>query len=82
MPKTAKIESLLAWVRFSVLPVDHYTGRWLERAGNKIGRTTEVDKTTLLASRDKFARLLLRDGSNQIPESGLQIQGRATKNPI
>lgn len=50
---TTKIEALLVWVRFPILPVEYYTERWLERAGNKIGRTIKV----LLASRGRFARV-------------------------
>lgn len=59
MPKTVKIHSLLVWVRFPVLPVEYYTGIWLEQVGNKIGRTIKVDRTTSLASRGKFVRVCI-----------------------
>lgn len=58
-PKTIKIESLLVWVGFSVLPVEYYTSKWLERDGNVIGRTIEVDMTTLLASSGKSSRVCI-----------------------
>lgn len=41
MSTTAQIESLLVWARFPVLPVEYYTGKWLEKAGD---RTVKVDR--------------------------------------
>lgn len=57
MADTAEINFLPVWVQFSVFPVEYYTEKWLERAGNRIARTLKVDKTTLIASRGKFARV-------------------------
>lgn len=37
MPMEATIDSLLVRVRFSVIPVEYYTTKWLERAANKLG---------------------------------------------
>lgn len=68
MPKTTKIESLLVRVRFPVISVEYYTSKWLERAGNKIGKTNKLDRTTLMASRGKFVRICVRDRLNQILE--------------
>lgn len=45
----AKINKLLIWVKFSVLPVEYYTKTWLERAGDHIGKTLWVDYATQLA---------------------------------
>lgn len=59
MPMDATIDSLLVWVRFSILPVEYYTARWIERAGNKLGRTIKVDRATLMASQGKFARVCI-----------------------
>lgn len=52
-----EITSSLVWVHFPVLPLEYYLDRWLRRAGNKIGKTTKVDATTLVASRGKFSRV-------------------------
>lgn len=58
MPKSTIIVWLHVLVRFPVLPVKYYTTiKWLERARNKIGSTIKVDRTPLLASRGKFARV-------------------------
>lgn len=48
MLHAATIDSLLVWVEFPELPMGYYNGKWLERAGNKFGRTTKVDRTTLV----------------------------------
>lgn len=55
MATTVVITSVPAWVRFPMLLIEYYSERWLERAGNRIDRTSKVDDTTLLASRWKFA---------------------------
>lgn len=49
-----KIDKLMVWVNFPLLPVEYYTKLWLERARNRIGKTMKVDFATLLASRWKF----------------------------
>lgn len=55
--KQAMIESLLVWIRFQILPVEYYMIKWLERGGNRIGRTIKIDKATTVASREKFAKV-------------------------
>lgn len=52
-----EITSLPICVRFLVLPLEYYTEGWLKRAGNSIGRTIKLDIATLLASRERFARV-------------------------
>lgn len=56
-PETAEVSTLPIWVRFPVLPVEYYNEQWLKRAGDRIGRMLKVDKTTLVASRGRFARV-------------------------
>lgn len=51
----AKIKLLPVWVRFSVLPVEYYIVQWLQRVGNKIGRTLKVDDTTSITFYGKFS---------------------------
>lgn len=51
------INSLLVSVRLPTLPIEYYTIRWLERASIKIGRTMKVDRTMLIASYGRFARV-------------------------
>lgn len=55
-----EIHIMPVWVRFHVLPVEYYTVRWLKQEGNHIRRTVKVDFATLLASRGKFTRVMLR----------------------
>lgn len=55
--KSAKIESLLVWVRFPILPVEYFNEYWLKRVGNRIGRTAKVDRTMLMAACGKFANV-------------------------
>lgn len=74
MSKTAKIDFLLVWVRFSVLPIEYYTGKWLKRAWNKIGCTIKVDKTTLLASRDKFVRVCIEIDLIKLLKAGYKLR--------
>lgn len=75
MARTAKIESLLVWVRFPILPVEYFNENWLVRAGNKIGRTVKVDKTTLIASRGKFARVCVEVDLKKPLKSGYDLRG-------
>lgn len=75
MPRTAKIESLLVWIRFPVLPVEYYTHKWLVRAGNKIGKTMKVDKATLLASRGRFARVCVEVDLKKPLKTGYRLRG-------
>lgn len=75
MPKSVKIESLLLWVRFQILPVDYYTNKWLERVGNKIGKTIKVDRITLLASRGKFARVCVEIDTTKPLKEGYEFRG-------
>lgn len=55
----AQISALLLWIRFSVLPIECYIRRGLERVGNMIGKTLKMEETTPVASRDKFARVCI-----------------------
>lgn len=75
MPNTAKIKSLLVWIRFPILPVEYYTVRWLERAGNRIGRIIKVNKATLMASRGKFARVCVEVDLTKPLRSGYRKRG-------
>lgn len=74
--KLAKIESLLVWVRFPILPVEYFNEHWLKRAGNRIGRTVKVDRTTLMAARGKFARACVEVDLTKPLKSGYMMRGR------
>lgn len=76
MPKTGKINSLLVWAHFPALPVKYYTEIWLERVGNKIGRPVKVDRTMLLASRDKFARVYVEVDLKKPLKAGCKLRGQ------
>lgn len=75
MPISAKIESLLVWVRFPILQVEFYSAIWLEKAGNRIGRKVKVDRTTLLESRGKFARVCVEIDLTKPLKAGYKIGG-------
>lgn len=55
--------------------MEYNTFRWLERAGNRIGRTVRVDKTTLIASRGKFARVCVEIDLTKPLRAGYRIKG-------
>lgn len=74
--KSARIESLLVWVRFPILPVEYFNEYWLMRAGNRIGRTVKVDRTTLLAARGKFARVCVEVDLTKPLKSGYMLRGK------
>lgn len=76
MARTAKIDSLLVWVCFPILPVEYFNENWLVCAGNKIGRTVKVDRTTLSASRCKFARVCVEVDLQKLLKSGYELRGR------
>lgn len=75
MPKSAIIESFLVWVRFSILPVEYHTYKWLVRAGNKIRRTVKVDRTMLLASQGKFVRVCVEIDLTKLVKAGYKFRG-------
>lgn len=81
MADTAVINHLCVWVRFSMLPVEYYTQRWLERAGNKIGRTLKVDDTALIASRG-VCNGVCGSESYQTTQSWLQVEGEAMEGSV
>lgn len=76
MPKTTTIDSLLVWVRFPVVPVEYFNERWLIRAGNQIGKAVKVDRTTLIASRGKFARVCVEIDLTKPLKAGYSQRGK------
>ncbi|XP_031131901.1 uncharacterized protein LOC116033288 [Ipomoea triloba] len=56
-PMTDTTKKVLVWVRFPNLSVEYYNLLTLRKIGNKLGRTVQVDHTTSLVSRGKFARV-------------------------
>ncbi|KAI9108726.1 hypothetical protein K1719_020373 [Acacia pycnantha] len=56
-PKNAKVDSVIAWVRFPVLPAPLFDKKFLLNLGNVIGRATKLDIHTAQRSRGKFARM-------------------------
>lgn len=59
---------------FPVLLVEYYTGKCLERAGNKIGCTIKVDITTLLASHGKFAGVCIEINLTRPLKAGYKLK--------
>ncbi|KAI9115914.1 hypothetical protein K1719_012844 [Acacia pycnantha] len=56
-PRNAKIESLIAWVRFPELPAPLFDKKFLLNLGNAIGKAIRLDIHTAQRSRGKFARM-------------------------
>lgn len=59
----AEITTFPVWVHFSTLPVEYYTEQWLQQAGDQLGRTIKVDRTTLATTRGRFARICILGAS-------------------
>ncbi|XP_031131806.1 uncharacterized protein LOC116033187 [Ipomoea triloba] len=56
-PHSNEIEKLLVWARLPTLPIEYFEDDFLQKIGDKIGRTIKVDGTTSPVSRGKFARV-------------------------
>ncbi|KAI9110923.1 hypothetical protein K1719_018043 [Acacia pycnantha] len=56
-PKNAKINSVIAWVRFPDLPAQLFDKKFLLNLGNSIGREIRLDVHTAQRARGKFARM-------------------------
>lgn len=74
--KTTKICTLPVWVKFPQLPVEYYTVDWLNKAGDNIGRTINVDSTTLTASRGNSSMYVLRSNSTNRCKPTTGCEGR------
>ncbi|KAI9106408.1 hypothetical protein K1719_021936 [Acacia pycnantha] len=56
-PKRERIESVVAWVRFSDLPAPLFDKKFLLNLGNSIGKAIRLDIHTAQRARGKFARM-------------------------
>ncbi|KAI9111971.1 hypothetical protein K1719_017661 [Acacia pycnantha] len=56
-PKDAKINSVIAWVRFPDLLAQLFDKKFLLNLGKSIGRATRLDVHTTQRARGKFARM-------------------------
>ncbi|KAI9089145.1 hypothetical protein K1719_029424 [Acacia pycnantha] len=56
-PKSERIESLVAWVRFPELPTPLFDKKFLLNLGNAIGKAIRLDIHTAQRTRGKFARM-------------------------
>ncbi|KAI9117469.1 hypothetical protein K1719_011635 [Acacia pycnantha] len=56
-PKSAQIESVVAWVRFPDLPAPLFDKKFLLNLGNVIGKAIKLDIHTAQRARGKFARM-------------------------
>lgn len=55
--KSAKVESVVAWVRFPDLPAPLFEKKFLLNLGNVIGRAIKLDIHTVQRTRGKFAHM-------------------------
>lgn len=79
MAETSVINLLPVWVNFLVLLVKYYTVQWLQRAGNRIGRTLRVDDMMLIASHGKFARVCLEVDLSRPLKASSKLRGQTWK---
>ncbi|KAI9100928.1 hypothetical protein K1719_024052 [Acacia pycnantha] len=56
-PKSERIESVVAWVRFPDLPVPLFDKKFLLNLGNVIGKAIKLDVHTAQRARGRFARM-------------------------
>ncbi|KAI9107292.1 hypothetical protein K1719_021680 [Acacia pycnantha] len=56
-PKNAKIDSVVAWVRFPDLPAPLFDKKFLLNLGNAIGKAIRLDIHTAQRARGRFARM-------------------------
>ncbi|KAI9084381.1 hypothetical protein K1719_033723 [Acacia pycnantha] len=56
-PKSEKINSVVAWVRFPDLPAPLFDKKFLLNLGNSIGKAIRLDVHTAQRARGKFARM-------------------------
>ncbi|KAI9098385.1 hypothetical protein K1719_025010 [Acacia pycnantha] len=56
-PKVAKIDSVVAWVRFPDLPAPLFDKKFLLNLGNSIGKVIRLDVHTGNRARGKFSRM-------------------------
>lgn len=59
-PYDFHISTITAWVRFPDLPIEYYNNQALLKLGNLVGKALYVDKTTLNASRGKYAQVCVK----------------------
>ncbi|KAI9081497.1 hypothetical protein K1719_036518 [Acacia pycnantha] len=84
--RNAKIESLIAWVRFPELPEPLFDKKILLNLGNAIGKAIRLDIHMAQRSRGKFARI--KDGCDVFhktkAEEGMEVevQGEEKKDDV
>ncbi|CAN1837966.1 hypothetical protein LINPERHAP1_LOCUS35277 [Linum perenne] len=57
VPSAERVSSIVAWVRFSELPLEYYSDGGLFSLAACVGKPLQIDSQTLLATRGKFARV-------------------------
>ncbi|XVF34102.1 hypothetical protein REPUB_Repub18cG0028400 [Reevesia pubescens] len=55
----ATINSVAAWIRFPGIPLEYYDNEIINKIGYIIGKTLMIDRTTLVASRGRYARMCM-----------------------
>lgn len=59
IPQKNKLDMLLLWVRFPLLPIEYFKEEFLMKIDKEIGRRIRIDTTTSLISKGKFARVCI-----------------------
>lgn len=71
-----EITSLPVWVHFPMLSVEYYTEKWLQNAGDQLGRTIKVDSTMLATTRGRFVRVCIEIDLKKPLQSRYRMRGR------
>lgn len=57
--KAKLINNVAVWVRIPQLPIQFFNKKFLAKVGNCLGKTLRMDKNTLVATRRKYAHILI-----------------------
>ncbi|KAI9113102.1 hypothetical protein K1719_015627 [Acacia pycnantha] len=76
-PKNARIETVVAWVRFPNFPAPLFDKKFLLNLGNVIGKTIKLDIHTAQRAHGKFARMCIELDLTKplVPE--FEVEGHA-----
>lgn len=79
-PTDAEVQSTLAWVRFSTLPLENFDDISLLSIGNAVGRAIKVDKNIVNAGKGKYSRVCVELNLNTPLSPNVMVWGR--KQPV
>ncbi|CAN1152198.1 hypothetical protein LINPERHAP2_LOCUS18593 [Linum perenne] len=76
VPSTERVSSIVAWIRFSELPLEYYSEGPLFQLAACVGKPLRIDTQTTLATRGKFARVCVELNLDEPLMPVVGIEGR------